>query len=237
MAGVTAALIHARRCGAPQFLCIGGYMTRRTRWTVAVLMMAVTLAAATTSASANRLASSSSVFGLIWSRLTLQPSLGSSVICPVTMVGTLHGRTITKTLASLVGYVTSADVGTAGSTTAVCEGGTLTVLIGTLPWHARYRAFTGSLPNISGVIPTFTGVSMQFNNGPLTCLFRTTPERPFVGTLNRESGGGITSFTADSSASIPAPIGGGLCALATVRFLGTANVGGSGGAVITVTLI
>lgn len=212
-------------------------MRTRSKLLLSALAAALVLSMAVGSASANRLASNSTSFSLTWARLTLAPSLGSSVICPVTLAGSFHSRTITKTLESLIGYVTSASVGAAGRTTATCEGGTATILSATLPWHVRYGGFTGTLPNITGVILRLVGASFQINNGSLACLAATTAARPAIGTAAREAGGAITGLRTDETASIPLTGGGGLCTLATGRFIGSGGVTGDGGAAIRITLI
>lgn len=199
---------------------------------LAALFAAVVLAAATAGASANRLSIQAPVFRIIFARFTLQPSLGSSVICPLTVAGTFHGAVLTKNLNSLIGHVVSVSIGRQFAGEEVCEGGFATVLRETLPWHVQYGGFTGILPSISGMIARFIGFAMKIDNGSIACLFRTTNERPLRGTFIREAGGRLSEFSADASSTIPFQGLDPLCIFATARSLGSAALGST-----TLTLI
>jgi hypothetical protein len=84
--------------------------------------------------------------------------------CHVTLEGSFHQRTMTKTPETLTGFITRV-------TTGSCSSG-LTVLSATLPWHTRYTDFSGSLPNITELGTKTAG--MAFNIGALgfNCLAR-----------------------------------------------------------------
>ncbi|MGB2709981.1 MAG: hypothetical protein WBC33_00570 [Conexibacter sp.] len=62
----------------------------------------------------------------------------ASVICEVLRTVSLH-RTISKVTGSLAGTVREVRVQN-------CTGGTVRVLVETLPWHLRFISFTGRLP-------------------------------------------------------------------------------------------
>jgi hypothetical protein len=91
----------------------------------------------------NRVASSESAIRADFSSIRFI-SLISTVTCPVTLSGSLHSRTLTKSAGSLIGYVTGVTVG-------VCEGGSVRAAAETLPWHLQYVVFNGSLPNITSI--------------------------------------------------------------------------------------
>jgi len=85
----------------------------------------------------------------------------------MTLAGTFHSNTISKTMNSLIGYITSASLGT-------CSGGRATILRETLPWHIVYSGFTGTLPNIRSVNMDIIGLSMAVETEGVACLLRTT---------------------------------------------------------------
>jgi hypothetical protein len=139
--------------------------------------------------------------------------------CPITLEGSFHSATISKVANALIGHVSRASIG------ACSTEGRASILAETLPWHVRYRGFTGTLPTISGVGLSIVGMAWRITRIPLfgECLSRSTAERPFVGTaeIRRESyvggNGIISSFTAESGAKIP-------CGSLTGEYEGTATV-------------
>jgi hypothetical protein len=107
--------------------------------------------------------------------------------CQLTLEGSLHSRTIAKTVNSLIGYVTRADLGP-------CASGSVTILREVLPWHVQYRGFTGTLPNITTLRAVVIGWSWRFREpGFVTCLIRSTTTEPVNVTFNREAGGALSS--------------------------------------------
>src|SRR4029077_15971917 len=112
----------------------------RFKLTLVALASALILTGLVGSASANRLSQSSLQFKLSYTPLSIIPSFGGTVRCPVTVEGSYHATTITKTAGALIGYLTSYVVGT-------CEAGRLRANTETLPAHIQYEGFTGSLPN------------------------------------------------------------------------------------------
>lgn len=94
--------------------------------------------------------------------------------CALTLRGSLHSSTITKTRSLLVGYVTNASTGGCGPFLAA------TVLTANLPWHVRYQSFAGALPRIERVGLQIIGFEyrMRENGINIACLYRSTAEAP-----------------------------------------------------------
>jgi len=101
------------------------------------------------SASAGRLEISALNARVTWARMSFSGGFGT-IECEVVLEGTYHSRTINKTEGSLIGYVTAANI-------TRCARGGATVNRTSLPWHDRYRGFTGTLPSITGIAATVTG--------------------------------------------------------------------------------
>src|SRR4051794_14739384 len=100
--------------------------------------------------------------------------------CQVTLEGSLHSRTIDKVPGRLIGYITSAALGS-------CSSGTATILRETLPWHVRYANFTGTLPNITSLGTNVIDASFRVRETfTITCLARSTAAQPAIGTFNRD---------------------------------------------------
>lgn len=114
---------------------------------VAALVATASLASAIADASASRLSVTSELFRVTYSEMSFTTEEGSSSTrCPVTLEGSFHSKTMTKTSALLVGYITRASAGT-------CTSGSITWLGETLPWHVRYESFRGTLPAITEAKP------------------------------------------------------------------------------------
>ncbi len=147
------------------------------------------LAALVSSASANRLSDSTTTLRATWTTAEFSGGFGT-IRCALTVEGSLHSRTFTKTAGALVGYVTSASVG-------ACSQGSATILAATLPWHARYASFTGTLPSITSTTANIVGVAFDIREPVfgISCLALSTAAEPATGVLNREAGGAYTSVT------------------------------------------
>lgn len=136
------------------------------------LLLAAATAAAllgvlTSAAPARNLSTSSQTLRAAWSEVTFEMPFGRTT-CQVTLEGSLHARTFAKVVGSLVGYVTSARLGT-------CSSGSATILRETLPWHVQYESFSGTLPNISRVTFTVNNVSIAVSEPfGIVCLVRLT---------------------------------------------------------------
>lgn len=122
-----------------------------------------------------------------------------NITCQVTLQGSLHARTLSKTPASLIGYITRADLGP-------CAEGRATLLRETLPWHTRYASFAGTLPSITTIRVTITGLGFRIQEPFAGCLARATAEAPANGTLNRNT---VTRTidTAEIGGTIPTSCG------------------------------
>jgi hypothetical protein len=105
--------------------------------------------------------------------------------CQVTMEGSYHRSTIAKVQGSLVGYITATKLGP-------CSTGSATVLTETLPWHLRYLAFAGSLPNITNLIVASIGPSFRVREPfGIACLSRSTAEEPVILFATRDVATGV----------------------------------------------
>ena len=101
----------------------------------------------------------------------------STTTCQLTLEGSMHSRTIGKTIESLVGYITSAVLGT-------CAAGSVTVLRETLPWHIKYSGFEGTLPRITSVRFHIVSAAWRIReSGGLACLARSSATEPLVETV------------------------------------------------------
>jgi hypothetical protein len=139
----------------------------------------VLLGALVSSASARNFSISSQRIRSSWREVIFRGGFGETN-CPVTLEGSLHTRTMAKVIGTLMGYITSAIVGT-------CPVGEATILTETLPWHVRYSGFEPRLPEIRSIIIHVIGTSFRVQEAfGLTCLARSTPERPAVGRFHRE---------------------------------------------------
>lgn len=189
---------------------------------------AVALAAATSSATANRLALNETGFVMSWGGFTFSGG-GSSIICSLTLRGGFHSRTITKTLNGLIGTITSARAGG-------CLGdGTVTVLTGTLPWHVTYGGFGGRLPSISTMNLNLIGVALQFSDG-ISCLISTSTAEP-LRLISRITFGQFEFVRFDEFAFIDLA-GGFLCELAgDSSFSGIGTTSTSGFSILTLSLV
>lgn len=155
---------------------------------LSVVGATVMMAAVVGSASARNLSTSSQTLRATWREMVFTSSTGSRVICPVTLEGSLHSRTIAKVPYTLIGYITRADLGTP------CTGGTATINRETLPWHVKYESFGGTLPNISFVRALIVRATFRVRlESGFTCSFTTTDAQHASGRFNREAGGALTS--------------------------------------------
>jgi len=147
----------------------------------------VLLCALVSSASARNFETTSQTLRAQFRELRFSFPFGSPA-CQVTVEGSFHARTIQKVVGTLSGFITRADLG-------ICSGGTVTILRETLPWHIRYSAFTGTLPNITSVRASVIGASLRVRetSGMIICLARTTATEPGIVTFNREVGGAVTN--------------------------------------------
>jgi hypothetical protein len=163
---------------------------------LAVVGATVLLGALVSSAAARNFSVSSQTFAALWRRVDLSGTLsGTPVECELLLAGTLHTRTSTKTVNSLIGYITAATI-------LRCARGSATIIQSSLPWHRRYRNFTGTLPNILTTSETVTGVEWNVREpGGATCRVRRDTSSTIVaytvtgGAVTRSDLSGTSSCT------------------------------------------
>ena len=212
-------------------------MRSSTRLALTAMLAVVALGAMVATASAGRLSISNQNFRVTWTSLQFetQSRLGR-VLCPTTIEGSFHYRTIVKTVGALIGYITRAIV---QGENPPCQGGTATVLTETLPWHITYGGFDGTLPSISGIRMNLIGGSFSVfvESAGVICLARSTTANPMKGRVNINASGQALTLTPDRNA--PIPLTGGICALTRgilLEDVGTVTLLGNS-SIITVTLI
>jgi len=189
---------------------------------LAVLGAAVLLGAFVSSASARNLSLSSQTSTILWRSWEFSGGWGTQE-CDVKLSGSFHTRAISKSVGSLIGYVTEGSV-------LRCSIGSMTINQASLPWHRRYSGYAGTLPNVTGIAETFTGVEFTFRESifGFTCTVRRETSST-IGTYGVGAGGTITR--ADVSGTSP-------CGSFTGSLSGTeTNVTNGSSARITVTLI
>jgi hypothetical protein len=130
------------------------------------------------SASARNLSVSNQSIRSTWSAVSFSSVGFFEVRCHLTLEGSLHSRTFSKSIGSLIGYITSAILGP-------CENGTATILRETLPWHVRYSGFEGTLPEIRSIIVHVTGAAFRISSSLLTCLTLTSGAEPAIVRFHR----------------------------------------------------
>jgi hypothetical protein len=195
----------------------------------AVLAAFVLMAVLVADASASRLRTSSQTRRDVWTGIEFEA--GVTVRCPLTLEGSVHSSTSSKTAGALSGYITRAIIGEAS-----CSGGRARVLTENLPWHIRYASFAGTLPNITSIRENIIGARWLILAsfpiiGSVSCLYVSETSHPATGTLNLAAGGTITGVEAGGRIN-----GSGICPEGSLRGNGTVTVLGSSTA-ITVTLI
>jgi hypothetical protein len=177
-------------------------MRNRSKLILAALTAALALGALVSAATATRLAVSNQLFRVTWKSLSFNG--GSSfgqVLCPVTIEGTFHSRTIVKSVGALIGFVTSATVASSS-----CTGGSARVLQESLPWHVLYTGFEGTLPKIATLFVSMLGGKFQVhsNLNLQNCLYEATAANPMKGAINRNtSSGAAESLRPNENEPIP----------------------------------
>ena len=131
----------------------GGPAVKLQRTLLAITSAAMLLAALASAASARNYSTSSLTLRASFREFTfVLPS--STTNCKLTIEGSFHNRTAAKAIGSLVGYLTRAILGS-------CASGTATILQESLPWHARYSGFTGTLPEITTLRANVIGAALR----------------------------------------------------------------------------
>jgi hypothetical protein len=153
----------------------------RGKLILTTLTAATLLALAVGTAGAGWLSISERQFDARWRELTWGNDVnGSTLTCPLTLLGTFHSRTIRKIRGLLGGVIDHEVIGNPPSTRAACTGGNVTILTETLPWHLRYNSFSGTLPRITSVNLHIINGSWRINlpADGLTCLARADVTEP-----------------------------------------------------------
>ena len=140
-------------------------MPRSTRTFLMLVGTAATLGLLVGNAAANHLSTSSRSMRSTWTSVEFIEPLGGAIRCSLTLEGSLHSATITKTPELLVGFITRASISNP------CSGGEAAVLPEGLPGHLRYAGFTGTLPNITSVILDMVSWSFRVTGSFGRCLF------------------------------------------------------------------
>jgi hypothetical protein len=192
--------------------------------TLVALAATVTLVCSLASsfASARNFSDSEREYEITFNRATIEAA-GNTISCPVTMLGHLLERTWVKTSNAAEASVRHVDPTSAGS--ALCTGGSITVLTETLPWRANYIGFSGRLPGIQSIRWSVIGAALRVTPmGSVTCLAGTTAREPAFGEALLGAGGRVEGFRVDETRGIR--LGGGfICELAgESRFIGTGTV-------------
>ncbi|MGN6190102.1 MAG: hypothetical protein ACTHOE_14500 [Conexibacter sp.] len=160
---------------------------RSVKLSLTAMVAVVALAALVSVASARTLSYSSQTWRTTFPNVEYTGAF-NAVRCALTLEGTLHSRNVAKTAGALIGYVTRA------SHAAACGAGSAIVLAETLPWHLRYRSFTGTLPNITSVGLDIVEYAVSLREAlGIFCSIRSNATEPVTLTLSREGGGALTS--------------------------------------------
>ena len=160
-------------------------MSKYSKGTLAILCASLLLAAAAGPGSARNIELSNQSFRITWAPLRFIAGEGEE-ICHVTLEGSFHSRTIAKSLESLIGFITRAQVNRCDSPTTTGLG---------LPWHIRYAGFTGTLPTVTSIRVKLIDVSVR-RDSFASCLYRSTAARPVLGSI-AIAAGEATTFTPD----------------------------------------
>lgn len=174
-------------------------MVRQGSVLLTCLAIACVLALGVATAPAGRLSVTNQNFSVTWSGLRFNEG---RAVCPVTLEGSFHARTITKTSAAQIGYIQRAR-------TSACSVGTAVFLsvedgqTSTLPWPIRYDSFTGTLPAIGSVRWHLVGFSYRIVKEFETCLYVSTTARPALLDVTREERGALTTGRFFGTEAIP----------------------------------
>jgi len=177
-------------------------MRTRSKLLLAALAAALLLTALVGSASANRLSGNEKNFRITYTPMRFESREGKTVSCNVTLEGSFHERTITKTANALVGYITAARVESCTPTNGARAN------TETLPWHIQYESFTAAsgLPNIETITENTINSSFEVAETifgfTVRCRYTVASE---PGINHREARGVITSQEIGNAFTRPRP--------------------------------
>lgn len=149
-------------------------MSSRTKALLGLAVAVATLWTLVGAAHASRLAFGNELgtgaWRAVWREMTY--SIGAETgRCALTLEGSFHSLTITKTRGALIGYVT-------GATASNCISGSATVLTAGLPWQVQYQGFNGVLPTINSMALRILGFGLRITDSTsrILCLVRSIEE-------------------------------------------------------------
>jgi hypothetical protein len=209
----------------------------RTRSKLLLAGLAATLAlwAAVGTAGARRFELSEQHIRATWMEFTLTDTSLFKSVCPITIEGSFHSRTLSKVSGQLIGYITTALTDKNRCATQFRfkslwfdEGG-----IANLPWHIRYDSFSGTLPAIVGIRLQLIEMGVKFEE--TTCEYKSEAAMPAYLRLALE-GGRVTSIQWEESTRIRR-INGGCLERGQVAGNGQLRVQGTTATFITVRLV
>lgn len=177
---------------------------------VTALVAATMLGSLAAVAVAGRLLVSEQTFRIVWRELEFEAKESQAIrpgriICSVTMEGSFHGGTITKTSPEPIGDVTRAIVAHPclinraeywiwNGRERLPTGETTT---NSLPWPLYYEGYTGMLPNINAInmrIDRRIKMTVQYNNFSCGATYGTNADGEGDTLATRGAGGEITRF-------------------------------------------
>ncbi len=205
-------------------------MIKRSRVVLSTCATALVLVTGINSASARRIELSGQRVRLVWEPIVFAGTGGGPRIsCPVSMEGSFHSRTISKVSGQLIGYITTAEIAKAS-----CIGASNILALNgienapgasSLPWHVRYDSFSGRLPAIAGIKLQVVGFALS-NELPelgVTCLYKSSAERPLRGIADVSGEGKVTTLTPTTD-TVPKFEGSLLCP-GSIEFANSGTVG------------
>jgi hypothetical protein len=198
-------------------------MKRRSKLLLAASLAVLIATISASMASANNLGVSSREIRIIWNALTFNGG-PSTIICPVSLLGSFHRDIMAKDDESLFGAVTSAKVGS-------CQGdGRATILQESLPWHIVFDFWGEELPAIETIGLRIVNNTFRVSDG-VACLVRSDLTEPIGGFVEIDTSTGvIDNIVADPDFEIDLDDPGFLCDLAGDSFFtGTGSITTAGG--------
>jgi hypothetical protein len=183
-------------------------MRTRSKLVLTALAATLLMGFAVSAASANRIATSSRNFRVVWTGLVFTDEEGvGRVTCPVTLEGSFHSSTISKVPNALIGFVSRASV-----TSSSCNGGGATILgASSLPWHITYDSFTGTLPTITAINVLLSRTAFLVNVFGINCLYQENGVSRARGRINVGAGGVVSTLDPDPTIRLPKFSGSFLC--------------------------
>jgi len=150
---------------------------------LAALMAALLLSTAVSTAPANRLSVSNQAIRATWNNLEFTAPGVFTVRCRVTLEGSFHERTFSKSHGSLIGAVSRAFVKEESCVNGLAQPKRL-------PWHITFESFTGTLPRMRSVrllLSRFRFL-LRFSSPIVRCEYGTASDNIIIDASLREDG-------------------------------------------------